>query len=571
MLLLFGLAAAAQTPSAPATIEGTVLNSLTGQPVRKAHLSLYPLHPSGPIPDQPIAGATDAQGKYKLLVPTAGTFRLTVSHDGYQVQVYGASKTGEGGKGEPLEIKAGESKSKIDLRMTPYGAIIGRVVDENGDPVRQVEVAVMKYIFGPKGKSLQPINNTQTDALGEYRIFDLPAGKYYLRAKPMSAQLPGLAESGDAYMMVYYPNVAETARATQVSVSAGQEQRGIDFILQPSAAAFIRGRIVKPAGSGRCRVSIEGGDDDPMMGVADSGGGSLLVMTSSGGETSSVNVEDFEFPGSHKVGEDGAFEFRQVPVGSHTITGRCAVGKQTYTAKTVVQLDASGLSNVELRALPPSVISGKIRIEGDPKFRTQNDTGTAFAFANTHVFLEERGQEAVFEASGTPDDPAPKPPPDGTFTFRDLMPNVYHLQVETPPGVYLKAVTVDGRDIQDSGIDVSAGSAAVTVDVLLSANGASVDGVVDNGDGAKVILIPADPKLARLQSRIVEAGADGHFSVSDLAPGRYTFFAWDAIDPDTALYDPDFRKPFESSAPTIEVTERQKATLQQKLTLLHPN
>jgi len=415
-------------------------------------------------------------------------------------------------------------------------------------------VAVLQYAYGPNGKTLQQQNATQTDALGEFRLFDLAPGKYYLRAKPMSAQLPGLDPLADSYSTVYYPNAAEQTAAAPIAVAAGQELKGTDFVLHLTATAFIRGHVVKPAGATNCLALLEGSDQGLVANGDDDAFDTVLMVTTSGPLPPSLSASEFQFPGSHKTDNDGNFEFRRIPVGSHTVSANCGVGKQRYTAKLPIQLEAPGLEGLELRPVGPSTIAGTVSVEGESKSK----------LTDARVWLAERGMDTIF--GGTAPDAVPDGAvgEDGAFTFRDVPPNVYHINVEPPPDLFVKSVTAGGHDVRESGVDLTAGAGSATLQVLLSANGGSIEGSVENGEGAKITLIPDDPQLARTAASTM-AGPDGHFSFPSLSPGRYTLFAWEGVDVNQALYDADFRKPFESSGQTIDVAEKQKATVQLKL------
>ena len=52
-----------------------------------------------------------------------------------------------------------------------------------------------------------------------------------------------------------------------------------------------------------------------------------------------------------------------------------------------------------------------------------------------------------------------------------------------------------------------------------------------------------------------------------LAPGNYQLFAWEQVDMKAAMYDPEFRQPFEGKAQTVEVEveAKQKASVQLQL------
>jgi hypothetical protein len=522
-------------------VEGTVLNALTGQPVRKAHITLT-LDQGG----DPVLGVTDAHGRFALSDLSPGAYNLTAGRDGYMGQHYGAKRPGEEQKGELLELTVGTVKSGIDLRLTPFGAIMGFVRDEDGDPVRQVDVSVLAYGYSPSGKGLQVRGQGQTDALGEYRVFDLPPGTYYLRAKPQSAGSPGLDQMTDAYATVYYPNAQQQAGAGTIALAAGQEMRGMDFVLHPVAVAFVRGRIVKPEGGKRCTTNLEAAADELESSIGDAAGSlSFATMVSIADGVS----EGFSLPGQ-MAEEDPKFEFRNLPLGSYSLTGTCAVGKLQYSTRMTVEVDNAGVDNLELRPLGPSTITGQLRLEGESKSKL-NET------------LVSAGRVYRIYPGDNSESPDGKPAEDGTFSLRNLSPGIYHLNVKAPEGLYVKSITQDGRDVQESGVDLQAGGMSIALQVLLSANGGSIEGLVENGAGAHVTLIPSDPQTGRTSANVAEAGTDGHFVFPVVAPGRYQLFAWeDADDANAAIYDGAFRKPFESKAQTADVAEKQKVTAQ---------
>jgi hypothetical protein len=540
--LAFSLAAAGQTPAEKCRIEGTVLNAVSGQPVRKAQVSLTPA-----TGGEPISGATDSHGAYALANVAPGVYKLQISHDGYLSQNYGAKRPGGEAKGDTLELAPGSVKTGIDLQMTPLGAMMGHIRDEDGDPVRQVEITVLAYGYGPSGRSLQVRGNSQTDASGEYRIFDLPPGAYYLYAKPTSAQMPAIAQAGETYPAAYYPNATLPSQAAAIDLAAGQEQRGMDFVLHPIATAFIRGRVIKPAGGEDCTTALKPEPDDASPHAASTRG--IEVDTRGNvAARSIVWTGSFVIATNHAVDrlldKGETFEFRNVPVGSHTLTATCNVGDQEYSVKMAIELEAPGRENLELRPVGPSSVTGQIRIEGDLD-RKLSETQVSLDALRGPTFWDPHNQTAG----------------DGQFSFL-LPPDVYHINIGAPSELYVKSVTESGRDVRDSGLDLTAGEMSVELQVVLSANGGSIEGSVENGEGAHVTLVPSDPQRARKLSRTAIAGPDGHFAFSTVPPGRYKLFAWEEVDDNAAMYDAEFRKPFEGKGQTVDVTEKQKTTAQ---------
>jgi hypothetical protein len=257
--------------------------------------------------------------------------------------------------------------------------------------------------------------------------------------------------------------------------------------------------------------------------------------------------------GGRKVDKDGKFEFHNIPVGSHSLTARCSVGTENYSTRMTIQLEAAGLENVELRPVGPSSLTGQVQVKGESKS----------SLGETHISLQQPGGGMISGAHNSSDAPDGTVAEDGAFAFHGLPPNLYHIQVEPPPGLYVESVTWSGRDVMEPGMDMSGGGMSVALQVVLSANGGTIEGSVENGESAKVTLIPSDPQRVKALAKSVEA-TDGHFSFAGVPPGRYKLFAWEDVDVNRALYDPEFRKQFEAKGQTVELDEKQKATVQLK-------
>src|SRR6185503_1926865 len=72
--------------------------------------------------------------------------------------------------------------SAIQLKLTPQGVIIGRVYDQDGDPVENAQVQVMRYTYPRGGRQLSTVGTGSTNDLGEYRVAGLAPGRYYVSA-----------------------------------------------------------------------------------------------------------------------------------------------------------------------------------------------------------------------------------------------------------------------------------------------------------------------------------------------------------------------------------------------------
>jgi hypothetical protein len=50
-----------------------------------------------------------------------------------------------------------------------------------------------------------------------------------------------------------------------------------------------------------------------------------------------------------------------------------------------------------------------------------------------------------------------------------------------------------------------------------------------------------------------------------VAPGKYKVFAWEDVDTSEAMFDAEFRKPFEGKGQAVSVDEKQKISVQLQL------
>ena len=62
------------------------------------------------------------------------------------------------------------------------GSIAGTISDEEGEPVAGVSVQAMSKVFNQGKSALQARGSAKTDDRGNYRLYDLPPGRYYVQA-----------------------------------------------------------------------------------------------------------------------------------------------------------------------------------------------------------------------------------------------------------------------------------------------------------------------------------------------------------------------------------------------------
>ncbi len=230
------------------SIQGTVVNEVTGAPVKKARVHLY--RRDGPA--QQENAVTDASGGFSFSGLPAGKYRVQADHPEYS----GSAAERAGHYGVEVILQPGDDKTGVAIALTPMAAVSGKVTDEEGDPVSYCAVEAMRFQWQRGKKALTAEQNVQTNDKGEYRIYNLEAGRYYLRfstnqeipqphALMPAKDAAGLPQLG--YATVFYPGTADVSGAARVNLAAGAELRGIDVRLRKEKAFPIRGTVEGPA------------------------------------------------------------------------------------------------------------------------------------------------------------------------------------------------------------------------------------------------------------------------------------------------------------------------------------
>src|SRR5579859_779601 len=196
LVLLTSLFALA-LPSEPAVlVEGIVTNKLTGAPVKGAHV-IYTGRASGDVPAaSPISRDTDMQGHFHLELKP-GSYRLWVEREGFARQHYGSPVPES--SGSVLTVASGQELRDLAFRITPLGALSGRIFDQDGDPLQGVGIQVMRVSYSSGVRQLIPVTGASSNDRGEYRCYDLPADRYFILATPKGSPL---SHSMDASALV---------------------------------------------------------------------------------------------------------------------------------------------------------------------------------------------------------------------------------------------------------------------------------------------------------------------------------------------------------------------------------
>lgn len=516
-----------------ATIEGRVLKAGTDEPLKKAWLTLTPVGGER----RPQYSSTDAAGRFVLKDIEPGRYMLFVDRNGYIRQGYG--QRGAERSGTTLALAAGQSLSDLTFRLVPAAVIAGRVTDEDGEPIAGAIVQTAQYRYRDGKRDLFPASRGErTNDLGEYRIYGLAPGQYFVSATPARGWGGSAAafvqeaggKSEESYPPVFYPGTNDPTRATPVDVRAGEVASSIDISLMPARAVRVRGRVFN---------AITGQPGRGMQ-VGVRARGSTLP----GLQGRSTYVDDAQ----------GAFEIVGVTPGSYTLeAGWWSEGKE-YSVRMPLEVGTSDVGGINLVLTAGVQIFGRLRVEGD----------TQVALSNLQVFLPPADLSSGFgflEASVKAD---------GSFHFPNVSDGEYRVEVwELAEDCYLKSARFVGESVLETSLKVSSGQAGGSLEILISSMGGRVEGlVVKEGQpfgGAHVVVVPAEPR--RSQTRLFKQGNTdqyGRFVLRGIPPGDYKLFAWEELEPG-AYQDPEFLKRYEEQGEAIRVEENSRLGAQLKL------
>src|SRR5258708_21677581 len=164
-----------QAKTGTGSLRGRVPANETGGAGRRARARI-----SGPEIGTKTA-LTGGQGRYEFRDLPAGRFLVSVSKSGFVTMQYGQNRPFEPGR--PLDLADAQKMDKVDVSLPRGGVRAGRVVDELGEAVADADVTAMRMQFANGKRRLVPSGrNSTTNDLGQFRVYGLPPGEYYVSA-----------------------------------------------------------------------------------------------------------------------------------------------------------------------------------------------------------------------------------------------------------------------------------------------------------------------------------------------------------------------------------------------------
>lgn len=514
-------------------VEGRVVAAVDGTPLKSARVSLVPEHAESRKP-QTYAATTDGDGHFLLKDVVPGRYRFLAARVGYVDQQYQAKGMGEGAV---LSLKPGERVSGVLFHLIVSGVITGRVINEDGDVMVRIGVVALRRPsddeiedqggLASRKLGLQPVASAQTDDRGQYRIFGLNPGDYYIKATDsIEFDFTGANESygvlqglGTEYAPAYYPGVVQASQAQTVSVKAGDEVQA-DVLMQRTKTAEVGGHVI-----GR-------------HGPAKNAWVSLIPL---GADAVGSDRQD-------RCDETGAFRLKGIPPGSYVVGAyEQDEGEESYELQGQQKVEVSGenIDSLVISLSAGTALQGRVTVAGAGS--------PALNRMQINLSDTDEGSSGMIGSQG-------RVKKDGTFEIRSVRDGDYAFTFwGLENNWYVKSVRRGGDDVLENGLQVEVGNSGGRLDVVISSGSAQLEGTVSGRDGpvigAHVRIMPEpEPPYNRSRLRNVRTDQVGRFSLTGLTPGTYGVVARSSATSASGTLRSDLQ--------TVTLSERDRKTLQ---------
>jgi hypothetical protein len=522
-----------QTPTAPlikdsgddqtCTVSGIVIRSQDSAPLKNATVQLA----NDADREHQIATKTTADGRFELKNVPPGQYKLKVIRNGYVEQELNQKKPGD--PGATFTLRPAQRIPDLIFKLGRAAVITGKVFDEDGEPMAGISVRAIRQVFRDGQKSFSTTNEQQTNDLGEFRLFGLAPGRYYISAelaawnrvvgdREFSSSEKSTGERG--YAKIYYPSALEVARASSVYVKEGDEIPSVDIFMKEVTVYRVRGKVQYLF---------------PHRGTGDT---QLVVMRRG-------QKLDWDFIAVQAVVKaDNSFQIPELAPGEYTVRAYFFDQGKFFSTQEDVDVVNADVNGLMLVIAPGVDIPGHLLWEGKPSLDGVR--------ATINLSPEEPGVGAWGGQAHVEEN--------NQFTLKEVPQGTFRITVNgISKDCYIEEVHLGETSLPDRLLHAKRGVTG-QLDVTISSKGARLQGMVVNDEstpvaGVWVVAVPEESKRnLRDLYKSVTTDQYGHYDLRGLAPGKYAIFSWDGVEPGE-WEDPEFLKTNAATGVTVGMSD----------------
>jgi protocatechuate 3,4-dioxygenase beta subunit len=512
-------------------VRGRVTSLENGEPLRGALVSLNFSGFRVELAD--VTALTDGAGRFELRRLPAATYTLTESKGGFETLEYGQQRPNQPGR--PIDLADGATFD-VNLALPRGGVVAGRLVDEDGDPVSGATVRLLRqrYVSGQRRLSSSVAAPDTTNDRGEFRIYGIPPGTYFLSGTQAEPGEPGRPPNGldsrDA-VTTFYPGTPSPERAQPVTVAPGQEVSGLTMRSPPPPRV----------------ASIS------------------VTLPMSGGQRATLELTRLLATGASNIrrgggpGPDGSFTWMNLPPGEYYVFTRGLLRSGEF-GRARVALDGVD-AKVALSLIKGGSARGRITLDADAGSQPPQPGSIRISAVSTDP--AETTPTSTFSALNA----------DMTFEAV-LTPGIRLLRLLLPRGWVTKSIRAGDLDITDTPLDLR-GTDLDGIEIVLTNRLTDVTGTISDASGrptgdATVVLFADDASKWGHRTRfvaVVRPNQNGRFTQRDLPPARYVAVALEYLEPGEET-NPETLKRLQSLGVRFTLADRESKTLGLTLTTL---
>jgi hypothetical protein len=505
---------------------------------------------------------TDRSGHFTMIGVPPGQYTIRAERDGY----FGSGAVVPQTSSLAITI-APRQTLNVTVPMLHGATISGKLRDEAGLPIPTATVQAFAVAYANGLPSLRSAAAAKTNDYGEYSIFWLPAGEYLVAMVKDSTQVVG----GSLLQQVvgtFYPGTPVVTEALPVNVKGGENLEGLDFTQRITKPIRISGSIVttlpppqQPAANALNPAAVANNANQTRNAA-------LMLMQRDPGAPDDIGARTVGNVRVDVAKASGDFEVEVAP-GTYDLFARMPLGGNGPVNVSFgrVAFDArdENVKGITINVDPVASLAGTLTVNGNPP--GQNGIKVSVQVDDSGAKLPAYGIN--IRARTMPVDAA------GNFNLPAVFVGHWQVFIEgLAAGMYVADVRQGGASVFDTGFDAT-GKALTPLQIAIRTDSAAISGSVVDGmkkpvANASIVLVPPD---ARRQNRLLyhtaTADANGHFTISGIAPGNYKIFTWPGGDAgffsnpiDGAYYNTKFMARYESRGQSINLASANNPVLE---------